>query len=190
MGLLEETAFTLQKCATNGILVSIGSDLCLREGEASKRPGSKQSQTYTERLRSSLMALISIFLRPMVSCVCERWLKRIGTRQGAETSRAVGQVYLYGATETVTVTGAARTGANGMGMGASSDKQAAAALGARDPARRRAQEVESKSTRQRTTAARHCRERSFCSRARQTTQARGRRAAKASVPVGARAVQV
>lgn len=41
--------------------------------------GERQARTYTERLRSSLMALISIFLRPMVAeCGVDQTCRSMG----------------------------------------------------------------------------------------------------------------
>jgi hypothetical protein len=52
MRLLEQAAFTLQEGAIHG--------------QYQSRRASYRADAYTERFRSSLMALISIFLRPMV----------------------------------------------------------------------------------------------------------------------------
>lgn len=53
--LFEETAFSFQKSTARRMVSVI-------PGSQRKIPN---SETYTERLRSSLIALISIFLRPM-----------------------------------------------------------------------------------------------------------------------------
>ena len=60
MGFLEETAFAFQECTEPNV-----SDLT---GALSVR------LAYTERFRSSFIALISIFLRPMVS-INEHWTR-------------------------------------------------------------------------------------------------------------------
>lgn len=56
MSLLEEAAFPLQKGAGRGGLASVGRALAGRRGAS-----------YTERFLSSLMGLISIFLRPILT---------------------------------------------------------------------------------------------------------------------------
>ena len=61
MSLFEETAFSLQKGTENRNMSAMPNN-----------PGARRiipkatNKTYTERLRSSLIALISIFLRPML----------------------------------------------------------------------------------------------------------------------------
>lgn len=55
MRFLEQTTFSLQECTASKEMIS----QCLIDGLA--------APTHTERLRSSLMALISIFLRPIVN---------------------------------------------------------------------------------------------------------------------------
>ena len=60
MSLFEETAFSLQKGTENSNMSA------MPDNPGAPRNPRATNKTYTERLRSSLIALISIFLRPML----------------------------------------------------------------------------------------------------------------------------
>lgn len=75
MRLLEQAAFALQECAAQG---QCWSRLPLRTRRVDGSGMGRAALAYTERLRSSLMALISIFLRPMVTAnACDQTSRRI-----------------------------------------------------------------------------------------------------------------
>jgi len=67
MGLLEETTLSLQKRSAQ-------QDMRLATAKETGWEWGKR--TYTERFRSSLMALISIFRRPMLAALCRQRLYR------------------------------------------------------------------------------------------------------------------
>lgn len=60
MSLLEETAFPLQKGTEKSNMSA------MPDNPGAPKIPRATNKTYTERLRSSLIALISIFLRPML----------------------------------------------------------------------------------------------------------------------------
>jgi hypothetical protein len=76
MRLLEQSAFALQECAARGQCWFAAAATGARRVDGVGM-GMAGWRTYTERLRSSLMALISIFLRPMVTSECDQTSRRI-----------------------------------------------------------------------------------------------------------------